>query len=63
MLSQDIECCKTRITYVEGSDIVRIEHFSDEDKVLSELFMDYEDAYAYARMIIDVADRVLGVDQ
>lgn len=61
-LDPNVDTHKTRITYVEGSDIIRIEHFNEKDKVLSELFMDYEDAYSYAKMIIDVADRVLGVD-
>lgn len=56
------ECWKTRISYVEGIDTVHIEHFGENDKLLSELFMDYEGAYAYAKMIVEVADRVLGVD-
>lgn len=62
MLDQNVDTYKTRITYVEGSDIIRIEHFNEKDKVLSELFMDYEDAYEYAKMITSVADRVLGVE-
>ena len=61
-LDPNIETYKTRITYVEGSDIVRIEHFNEKDKVISELFMDYEDAYSYARLITDVADKVIGVE-
>lgn len=56
------ECWKTRISYTKGHEIVHIEHFGEKGQLLSEIHMDYEAAYDYARMIYDVADHALGVE-
>lgn len=55
-------CYKSKISYDELNDLIYIEHFSQHGKLLSKVRMDFEDAYYYAKMLLDVADRALGVD-
>ena len=55
-------CYKLRISYFEDSDVIAIEHYSSEGKLLSEARLSPEDAYSYAQSIIDVFDEALGVE-
>jgi hypothetical protein len=63
MLSQESrDCWSTRVSYINGGDIVRIEHFDEKGNLLCNLFMSYEEVYSYARSLVEIADLVLGVD-
>jgi len=57
-----VACCRSKISYDAEEDIIYIEHFSSKGKLLSKVTMDYEDAYDYARMLLEVADHALGVE-
>ena len=56
-----VECWKSRISYIKEDDIICIEHFSETGQLLSEIKMNYDDAYDYARHLVDVIDKAIGV--
>jgi hypothetical protein len=56
------ECFKSRISYIEHDDVICIEHFSGTGQLLSEVRMDYEAALGYARLIMDITDKALGIE-
>jgi hypothetical protein len=58
----DTDCWRSRISYSKGDDRIYIEHFSRQGRLLSKATMDFEDAYDYARMLLDVTDCAMGVD-
>jgi hypothetical protein len=55
------ECQDLRISYIEDEDAISLEHYSENGLLLSEAIMSIEDAYDYAKSIIGVADKALGI--
>jgi len=55
------ECWKSRISYIKADDVICIEHFSETGDLLSEVKMNYDDAYAYANLLLEVVDKSLGI--
>ncbi len=55
------ECWKSRISYIKADDIICIEHFSEDGHLLSEVKMNYDDAYKYAQLLLEVVDKSLGI--
>jgi len=56
------ECWKSRISYIKADDVICIEHFSETGDLLSEVKMNYDDAYAYANLLLQVVDKSLGIE-
>lgn len=59
---QETACYRSKIIYDKDEDLIYIEHFGEKGKLLSRVRMDYEDAYSYARLLLDVADHALGIE-
>jgi len=56
------DCWKSRISYIKEDDVICIEHFSEDGHLLSEVKMNYEDAYSYANLLLQVVDKALGIE-
>ncbi len=55
------DCWKSRISYIKADDVICIEHFSEDGHLLSEVKMNYDDAYRYAQLLLEVVDKSLGI--
>lgn len=55
-------CHKLRIVYHGNLDVISIEHFGGDGKLLSECRLEPEDALDYAKSIYEVCDEALEVE-
>jgi hypothetical protein len=53
---------KLRISYITDRDLIAIEHFGSDGKLLSECRLTPEDALDYSKSITSVCDEALGVE-
>lgn len=60
--TKNLECHFIKTIYDPGQDLIQIQHYADDDKnLLSVCTFDIDDAYSYAKHIIEVTDEALGV--
>ncbi len=56
-----VECNNLTVSYIPELDSICIQHFSEDDELLSEAIMEIEEAMAYAKSINNVIDKALGI--
>ncbi len=60
-LAQTVECNNLTVSYIPELDSICIQHFSEDDELLSEAIMEIEEAMSYAKSINNVIDKALGI--
>jgi hypothetical protein len=60
--TKNLECHFIKTIYDPDQDLIQIQHFEDDNKnLLSVCTFEIDDAYSFAKHVIEVADEALGV--